>query len=50
MMQFGALVIGWILAGLVMAKFVRGKTQSKGVTMAAMQLRRNRSTACIPAW
>jgi hypothetical protein len=26
MMQFGALVIGWILAGLVMAKFVRGKT------------------------
>ena len=26
MMQLGALVIGWILAGLVMAKFVRGKT------------------------
>ncbi len=26
MMQLGALVIGWILTGLVIAKFVRGKT------------------------
>jgi hypothetical protein len=26
MMQLGALVIGWILSGLVIAKFVRGKT------------------------
>ena len=26
MMELGAIVIGWILAGLVMAKFVRGKT------------------------
>ena len=26
MMQLGALAIGWILAGLVIAKFVRGKT------------------------
>ena len=26
MMQFGALVIGWALVGLVVAKFVRGKT------------------------
>ena len=26
MMQLGALLIGWILAGLVMAKFVRGKS------------------------
>jgi hypothetical protein len=26
MMQLGALVIGWVFAGLVMAKFVRGKT------------------------
>ena len=26
MMQLGALVIGWILAGLVIAKFVRGKS------------------------
>jgi hypothetical protein len=26
MMEFGAIVIGWILAGLLMAKFVRGKT------------------------
>ena len=26
MMQFGALVIGWALSGLVIAKFVRGKT------------------------
>jgi hypothetical protein len=24
MMELGAIVIGWILAGLVMAKFVRG--------------------------
>lgn len=26
MMELGAIVIGWILAGLLMAKFVRGKT------------------------
>lgn len=26
MMELGAILIGWILAGLVMAKFVRGKT------------------------
>jgi hypothetical protein len=26
MMELGAIVIGWFLAGLVMAKFVRGKT------------------------
>jgi hypothetical protein len=26
MMELGAIVIGWILAGLVMAKFARGKT------------------------
>jgi hypothetical protein len=26
LMQLGALAIGWLLAGLVIAKFVRGKT------------------------
>ena len=26
LMEFGAIVIGWILAGLLIAKFVRGKT------------------------
>jgi hypothetical protein len=26
LMQLGAVFIGWLLAGLVMAKFVRGKT------------------------
>jgi hypothetical protein len=25
-MQFGVIIIGWILTGLVLAKFVRGKT------------------------